>query len=273
MGFAVQSAAADSIYTFMQFNCDESKNTLEIKEVYATDYPEFKSLDEEPGIIKDLDIEYIRTKGITAVKEGQLPKSIANCNLQNSNKGTIELTLSLTEVHLGKLRGLCAAASGAAYEVLLDSKAIARFPSKKDDCLPRLNPLNIDHMKYSGGRIGLCRIPDNSSSNIQNLSVRFEGELCLYGTPEVIANNQEVMKDFEQEVFDNLALYEAKRELHVYKKQKSSADIKELSQLNATSKEQQEEIIRLREELQQTKSNLKAEESKSFWKRLLNKTD
>ena len=219
---------------------------------------------------KDLGIELNRTEGITIVKDGQLPKEIANCSLDNYEKEeTVEFTLSLTELHLSTVRGLCAAASGTAYEVRLNNSVIARFPSRKDDCFPRLNPLNIDRMEYSWGRVGLCRVPD---INILSLNGRFEGELCLYGKPEVITNNQEVMKKFEKNLFDYLALGEAKRELHLYKKQKSPADNegikqghqKKLAKFDTREKELLEEINRLREELEETKS-------KPFWKRVLNK--
>lgn len=281
MCITAQSAHADNIYKFMQFNCDESKNTLEIKKVHATDYPEFKSLDEASGVIKDLGVEYTLTDGISAVKEGQLPKSIANCSLQHPEKGIVEFTLSLTEIHLGKVRGLCAAASGPAYEVLLNNKVVARFQSEKDRCYYNFNPLDIARMEYSWGLVGLCRIPHNSSSNIQSLQVRFEGELCLYGTPEGIVENQQVMKNFEQELFDDIALDEAKRELHTYKNQKFEANLRELKQNHQRSidkfetikKEHQDEIYSLRKELDETKSKLKAEESKPFWKRIFNKAD
>lgn len=274
MCLTAQSAYADNIYTFMQFDCDESSNRLEIKKVYTADY-DLKSLDKVPGVIKDLGIEYIRNEhGRTIVKTGQLPKVVGSCSLSNLKNEKIEITLSLTEIHSARVRGLCAAASGPAYEVLLSNKAIARFPSKKDRCYPKLNPLDITRMEYSRGVASLCRVPDNSSSNIQNLTVRWEGELCLDGTPEEIINNQDVIKDFQKELYDNIALDEAHRELHIYRNRDASsaqsgqANQESLKQLKATHKNQQEEIVQLEKELKETKSKLTTEQSKTFWQKL-----
>lgn len=267
----------------MQFNCDASNNTLTIKKVRATDYPDFKSLDDVPGVLKeDLGIEYIHSEHNTVVKDGQLPKTVASCNLSDAKNQKTVVTLSLSEVHIGRVRGLCGAASGPAYEVLIGDKIIARFASDKDQCYPIFNPLDINRMEYSWGRIGLCRVPENSSANIQNLSVRWEGELCLYGTPDAIIDNQEIMKGFEQELFDKIGLDEAHRQLHIYKNKRilpaqfeatKQSYQTQLDRLKQTMKIQQTEIDQLQDELKQAQSNLKAETSKSFWQRVFNKND
>jgi len=244
MCLTAQSAYADNIYTFMQFDCDESSNSLEIKEVRRADY-DLKSLDEVPGVIKDLGIEHIRNEhGKMVLKTGQLPKTVGSCSLSHLKNEKIEITLSLTEIHSSRVKGLCAAASGPAYEVLLNNKAIARFPSKKDKCYPKFNPLDITRMDYSHGRVGICRVPDNTISNMQNLTARGDLELCLYGTPEEIISIQDVMKDFSQ------------------------ASLVHLDQVKVTQKSQQEQIFQLEKELKETKLNLTVEQSKTFWQRL-----
>ena len=278
MCLSIQSSYADSIYTFMQFDCDTANNTIEIKEVYAEDYPEFESLNEVSGVLKkDSGIELISNEHGASINEGQLPKTKANCSLRNSKDDKLEVTLSLKDIHFARVRGLCAAATGPVHEVLLNNMLIARFPSGRDRCYPKFNPLDIIRMEYSHGVISLCRIPDYPSSRIQKLTVRWNGEICLSGTPEQIINNQDVMKDFQKELYDDIALEEARRELHIYKNKPASSASpdqveqqyqKKLGQLNATQKSQTERIVQLEKELKETKSSLTSEKEKTLWQRL-----
>lgn len=264
MCLSIQSARADSIYTFMQFDCDESNNTLEIKELHAADYPEFKSLDGESGVLKDLGIEYIQTEHGTKVKDGQLPKTVGRCSLSNTKNETIDVSFSLKEIHLARVRGLCGAASGPVYEVLFNDTIVARFPSGKDQCYPKYNPLNIARLEYIRGRAGLCRVSDNLRSDTEKLRVSWEGELCFYGSPEKFINNRKERKGFEQELFENIALDDADNELPHYGRARGSS----VDPAQARHKDQQEKIIQLEKELEETKSELTTEQSKTFWQRL-----
>ena len=242
-----QSAYADNIYTFMQFDCDETANRLEIKEVYAQHF-ELTSIDDVPdvpGVIKDLGIEYVRNEnGNRVLKKKQLPKTVGSCRLSDLKNEQIEITLTLTDIHTSRVKGLCAAASGPAFEIIFNNKAIARFPSAKDRCYQKHNPLDIARVEYSQGRLKVCRIPQSSLSSLQNLTVSRELELCVYRTPEGIKNGQDIMKDFSQ------------------------VSLVHLDQVKTTQQNQQEQIAQLENELRETKSNLAAEQSRTFWQRL-----
>lgn len=204
MCLMAQPAYADNIYTFMQFDCDESSNRLEIKEVRAADY-DLKSLDEVPGVIRDLGLAYIgNDHGRTVLKAGQLPKTVASCSLTDPNGEKTEVTLSLMEIHFSRARGMCGAASGPVFNVVLNDTVLARLPSRKDRCFPRYNPLDIARLEYRSGKVGLCRGSNEQWARKPTPKVTWKGELCFYGTPEQIMTDRKENTGLEQELFGSI---------------------------------------------------------------------
>lgn len=241
--FSASTAYADAFSEFMQFNCDESRNLLNITKVYAEDYPEFESLDRLPGILKeDLSVEVDVTEYASTVKPGQFPRTIATCRLSNAQKQKHEIALILSDFHPAKYRGQCSAASGPAYEVHINGQVIARFRSRKEGCFGKVSRLDIGRLKYSGGQIELCRTPENSNRYAHGFEVRWD--MCLNGQTETLLNNHDVMKEFERGLLD---------------------------EAHAEQQKQQREINRLNEALAAVHAELEAEKSKPFWRRLFNR--